>query len=158
MPVIGTSRKHYSELVKHTGNMEVNGATNYYYARVDTVGADDVVEPIGIPVIWNGAAFEVYIAQDIDAVATDSTLPDGAPCAVIVGPKEGKGLNEADITLVAGGTEVTTLFRGEASIANEGMDWGTADANAQTAFKLQIEKQGIAVITAGDSVDPTYIS
>ena len=40
MPVIGNSRKHYSELVKQTSKIEYEGAGNYHYARVSvgTIG------------------------------------------------------------------------------------------------------------------------
>ena len=167
MPVIGNSRKHYSELVKQTSKIEYEGAGNYHYARVSvgTIGggADVDVDPVGTPVIWDDAQ-GLFVEYDgsitvATAAGQTSSLPDGSPVAFIVGPKEGKGLNEEDLTLTVAGTEATVIFRGEAICANKGITWNAgADAAEQAAFLLQIEKQGIAMIANSDVVDPTFVS
>lgn len=166
MPVIGNSRKQYSEFVKQTGHMETDGAGNFYFARTDVQsiggGADETVEPIGIPVIWNNTdgQFEQYdgTITVAAALANDSVLPDGAVCGFIVGPAAGKGLNEEDVVLTAAGTEVTVLFRGDAFIVDKGITWHAgADAGEQALFLKQIEKQDIAVQVNADEVDPYFV-
>ena len=74
MPVIETSRKGLSEVVKGLGLFTNSAGTNYSYAVVDVKGAA-AVDPIGTMLVWDGtSAFEPYLAQDISA-ATASVFP-----------------------------------------------------------------------------------
>lgn len=156
MPILDTSRKHESELVKAFNKMGHEQGVVYSFASVPVKGST-TIEPIGTPLVWNDidSAFEVYVAQDISAVAGTPALPNGAPICVTVGTKEGKGVNRADVTLSSTATEMTVMFRSGAVVA-DGIEFGAAAAPAIAAFRLQLEKQGIAVIDAATAVNPSF--
>lgn len=157
MPLLETSRKQQSELIAALSKIGHEGAINYHYARV-TVKGTDLIEPIGIPVIWNNtiSAYEVYVAQDIAAVAGTPSLPNGAPIALVVGAAEYVGSNKADVQLVVGGVELNVLFRGEGAVKEAGITWGAAAAPAQAAFRLQLEKQNLAVVANSTVAIPAF--
>ena len=179
MPVNDTQRKYVSDVVKGLntfGNqnaMEFNVAsislTNANAAGVGTIPTADV-EPVAVPVIFDSANDQWVIFNDADAdiaaaiTADDSTLPNKAPVALVVGNKFGLGFNPEDVTLDADGEPVTVLFRGanNAGVVRAGIDYAaggvtTSPAN-QTAFEEQLEKQGIMVIDSAEVVTPTYTS
>lgn len=156
MPTIANGRRHLSELIKAKAKFDNEGFVNYNYASVPVEGSSDV-DPIGTPLVWVDAnsAFEVYVAQDIAAVV-NSPLPDGSPICLSVGAKEGVGFNKTAITLSATAETMTAIFRGPAGYSEEGMDWGGAGAPAQAAFKLQLEKQGVASVATAAIADPSF--
>ena len=156
---IAEGRKYLSEVLAGQGAFEHEQGIDYYFARVGVVaGSATPVEPIGQVLVWNGTNFELYVDQDISAIATDSTLPDGAPVCVSVGAKEGLGFNKEDVTLDTAPVELTVVFRGPAGILSNGLEWdGGSGAPEQAAFSLQMEKQGVAVDTTADQVVPTYL-
>lgn len=158
MPTSFTSRKHLSETVAAVSNFGTEQGVNYTYAKVPVKGSGDI-EPIGTPVVWNNAtsAYEVYVAQDIAAVAGTPALPNGAPIGVTVGTYESVGTNYADVTLSSTATEMYVLFRGEAAVKDAGIEWGTATAGDQAEFKLQLEKQGIAVVSQNTLAAPAFV-
>jgi hypothetical protein len=157
MPVIYEERKVVSELVKAIADFENIGAVDYNFSRVGCIGST-TIEAIGVPMVWDSvnSAFEVYVAQSIPT--TDSLLPDGAPVCLVVGQREGYGVNTADVTLSATAQELTVLFRGKASIVNEGITWGAVTAPNQALFLTALEKQLIAVTTSATSANPAYVS
>lgn len=86
----------------------------------------------------------------------DSPLPNGANICVSVGAFEGVGFNETDTTLSATSVEMHVMFRGIGAVADAGFVWGSIAEVDQNEFYVQLEKQGLAIVTAGTTVDPTY--
>lgn len=159
MPTNATQRAYLSDLIAGTSTYEDDTKTNFHYASVNT-GGTATIPCIGVPLIWVNAnsQFEVYVAQDIAAAITagGSPLPDGSVVAVMVGNNFGLGFNKADIDLSAGDVNTTVLYRGDATIKNDGMVWGTAAAPAQAAFLAQLEAQRITTIASATEVTPSY--
>ena len=168
MPTLDTSRKMVSDYVG--GFTDVHG-TQFSCARVTVKhGSTIVVDPIGLPVMWDGTDFRIFKnTDDIAAVATDSTLPDGSPIGIIVGSRAGFGENVDNVSVGTGGTEFTVMYRGPASAKTDKIDFNaydvdgvaavtTADAGEIAEFKAQLEKQGIAGIANATVVTPTYVS
>lgn len=147
MPYINEGLKQYSEVVKATSKIEYEGAGDYHFARVEVTGSATDLDILGTAVVFNGTEFEPYVAQDLGAVAT-STLPNGAPVAIVVGDKMGKGINKTKVTLSGTPVEYTVIFRGPAIVT------GTYNA----AFSAALEAQGLAVQAAAESVAPTFVS
>lgn len=87
----------------------------------------------------------------------DSPLPDGAHIAVICGPAEGRGFNYADTTLSSTAVNMTVIYRGPAALSKSGFEWGSTVAADQAEFYSALERQGIALVTAGTTVDPTFV-
>jgi len=139
MPLLSTERKSYTDVVKGTSDFENEAAVDYHFARVNCKGNTSIV-PMGIPMVWVDAnsAFEVFVAQNIPTVESD--LPNGAPVCVVVGQKEGKGVNKADVTLTSVAQELTVLYRGAAAVAvgadgsGDGVDFGTASSAKKSYF------------------------
>ena len=160
MPVNATGRKILSDLVKAMDDLSSKTAVQFNTATI-TVGGTGSIDNIGIPVIWvdGNSRFEVYVAQNIaTAIATgNSPLKDGSVIAMVVGSALGTGLNKAD-TDISTDTEVTALFRGDAAIVDEGIDWGSANGTAQGLFLDQLELQRITTIDNAEVVSPTYTS
>ena len=157
MPTSFVSRKHLSELEAAKSRIGTEGAINYHYALVDVKGST-TIEPIGTPVVWNNTdAFTPYIAQDVTALTTDSTLPNEAPVAVTVGTYEYVGANEADVTLTTTATKMWVMFRGPAGVKEEGIEWNAgSNAAAQAAFRVLMEKAGVAVVASASLAAPTF--
>ena len=158
MPTLDTSRKHVSEVVATVSKTGTEGAINYHYALVDVKGST-TIEPIGTPLVFDDTdAFVVYsAAADITGLTNDSTLPDGSPIAVTVGTYEGVGANFDDVTLTSTATKMWVIYRGEGGVKDAGIVWGSANAASQTAYKLQLEKQRLAVVEAQTQADPSFI-
>lgn len=137
------------------------------FATVTLKGADQVIDPIGFPVIWDDTdAWEFYKeASSISTLTTESDLPDGSVVGIVVGAVEGFGHNERDVTVPAAGVKVTIMYR-EGVIADNidfsltevdgSVDGAPALAAKQAAFKKQLEKQDIVVKNVADSADPSY--
>jgi hypothetical protein len=87
----------------------------------------------------------------------DSPLPNKAVICVTCGSKEGAGVNSADTTLSSTATEMTVVFRGEAALAKSGFEWGSIATADQNEFYAQLEKQGIALVDSGTTVDPAFV-
>lgn len=155
MPVIETSRKCLSEVVKGLGLFTNSAGTNYSYAVVDVKGAA-AVDPIGTMVVWDGtSAFEPYLAQDISAAGA-SALPNGAKVAVTVGtPEAGVGTNRADITLTTTAQKMIVLYR-HAEIDKGGLEEGSITAPNLAEFYTELEAQGVAVYDPATNVIPSY--
>lgn len=148
MPLVGSSRKHVSELIKGYEQFEKEAGTNFNFARVTVYAASNTdVDPIGAPIIWDATndRFELLANGDtIPAEATD--LPGDFPVCVSVGAKEGIGFNREDVTILTTGTELTVLFRGQAAINRSAIDYPVGVlAATQGVFENQLEKQFIAV-------------
>lgn len=160
MPVNATQRKVISDLVKGVMSYEEDTKTNFNYDSV-IVGGTLTIGSIGVPVIWvNGnSRFEVFIAQDIAAAITTggSPLASGAVIGLLVGDQFGSGFNKADIDLSAGDTTMTILYRGDATVVDVGIDWGTAASPAQVLFRDQLEAQRVTFNDNATVVNPTYL-
>jgi hypothetical protein len=161
MPVNATGRKYLTDLLKGVSTFHEDTAIRFNYATVTLGGAATDVDPIGTPVIWvdGNSQFEVYVAQDIDAAITTggSPLPDGSVIALTVGDEFGVGFNKHDLDLTTDPL-ATVLFRGDAGIVNEGIEWGLAAAPAQALFLAQLENQRITTVPNGEVVTPAYTS
>lgn len=151
---------------------DVHG-TEYCFATVTVENASDVeIDPIGQPVIWNitDDVFNFYTnASDISAVNEDSSLPGGAPIAIVVGSNMGVGVNSDYQTVGTGGTELYVVYRGPGAVKQDHIDWSVLDTDGdasvtpaagavQTAFLAQLQAQGLALIESADVVTPTYVS
>ena len=159
MPINSTGRKIISDLIKGVMTYEEDTATNFNYETIAVGGGAGNIEPIGIPVIWDNAdtRFEVFVAQDIPTVkgTGGSPLPGGSVIALLVGDALGKGNNQADID-ISSDVKATALYRGDATIVNEGIDWGAASAPQQAAFLAELELNRITTIANAEVVTPTY--
>lgn len=156
MPQGFTERNKLSDVVAAMSKIGHEGAINYHYALVDVKGSGDV-NPLGLPVVWNGTdAFEVYLAQDISATGA-SSLPNEAPVGVTVGSYEGVGANFEDTTLSATATKMWVAFRGEGAVKNAGIQWGAATSGDQDEFRVQLEKQGLAVVYPVAAANPSFV-
>lgn len=157
MPVIETSRKQLSEVVKGLGLFTNSSGTNYSYAVVDVKGST-TIDPIGTLVVWDGTdAFEPYLAQDIAATAA-SALPNGSKVAVTVGTLlSGVGTNKADIGLTATATKVIVVYR-HAELDKGGLEEGAITAPNLVEFYTELEAQGVAVYDAATNVIPSYVT
>lgn len=87
----------------------------------------------------------------------DSTLPNKAHICVTCGAKEGVGFNQADTTLSSTAVKMAVVFRGEGALAEDGFEWGSIAAADQNEFYAQLEKQGLALVESGTTVDPTFV-
>lgn len=160
MPLNGEARKYLSDLVKGVSTFAEDTGIRFNYDTV-TVEGTGSVDNIGIPVIWDNVAgsFEVFVAQDIPTVISTggSPLPDGSVIALTVGNGLGLGLNPSD-TDISSGALMTVMYRGDAGIVNEGIEWGTAAAPDQAAFLAQLEEQRITTVANAQVVTPAYTS
>lgn len=160
MPINATQRGFISNLVAGVSSYEEDTKTNFNLETI-LVGGTAAIGAIGIPVIYNAdtEVFNVYVAQSIAGAITagGSPLPDGSVIGVLVGDRFGFGFDKQDVTLTADGVPMTVLYRGDATILNSGMVWGTADAAAQAAFLAQLEQQRITTIETATEVTPTYL-
>lgn len=156
MPLLFEERKTYTDVVKGVSDFETEAGVDYHFARADCEGAA-AVEPMGIPMVWVAAnsAFEPYLAQTIPT--TDSSLPDGSQVCIVVGQKEGKGVNKADVTLNGTSQDLTVLYRGQAAVVTEGITWGAVSAPNKALFVTALEKQGITVISAAELAAPSFV-
>jgi hypothetical protein len=148
MPIVNEGLTQYSQIVKATSKIESEGAGDFHFARVTVVGGVADIDIMGLPVVFNGANFEPYAAQDLAAVNA-STLPNQSPVAIVVGSKMGKGINKEKVTLTGSPVEYTVIYRGTAIVAN-------LPSAANAAFKVALEKQGVAVQAAAEVVNPTF--
>jgi len=159
MPINATQRPTYSDLVKGVMSFEEDTKTNFNFETV-TVGGTATIGSIGVPVVWNttNGRFEVYVAQTFGTspAVGPSSLPDGAIAGILVGDKFGYGFNKADINLADGDVPMTILYRGDATITNDGMAWGSAAAPKQAAFLTQMQAQRITTIDTATVVTPSY--
>ena len=177
--VVSTQRKFLSDVVKGANTFENANAMQFNFDGIVLTSENNVgvgviptatVEPMGIPVIYDSVtnAWVIYNTNDEDIAAAitanDSTLPDHAPIAVVVGNKFGVGFNPEDVTLdVDGGAApitVVAFFRGanNAGVVFEGIDFtaGGVTTGDQAAFRSQLEKQGIMVIDNAEVITPSF--
>lgn len=136
------------------------------FASVNLKGADQVIDPIGLPVIWDGTDSFVFYkeASDISALTTESSLPDGSLVAVVVGDKRGFGENTLDVTVPSAGVTVTVMFRDGVVVDNLDFDITEVDGSVdaapalaakQAAFKTQLEKQRVVVKSVAITAEPS---
>ena len=161
--VVSTQRGYFTDVVKGVNGFDDVNAMQYNVESV-TVTSAFTVPTLGVPVVWTGAAWEVYndangtAAIDAAIISDDSTLPNKAPIGVIVGNKFGAGFNPADVDFTAGAL-ATVFFRGanNAGVVRSGLDYTAAATSAgnQTAFEVQLEKQGIVVIDNAAVITPS---
>ena len=167
MPVNGTQRGYFTDVVKGVNTEDNNNAMQFNYGSA-TVTSAYTVPTLAIPVVWDtsGATFVVYTDATaaelaLGVTADDSPLAGKSVVALIVGNSAGAGFNPADVDFTAG-VAATVLHRGanNAGVVRDEIIYTTAATSAgnQTAFEEQLEKQGIMVIDSADVVSPTYTS
>lgn len=158
MPVNSVGRPIESDLIKGLGEYQEMSTSNVYFKTI-SVGLAGEVDNIGLPVIWDDTAgeFRLYVAQNIATAKATGTSPLAGTrvLALTVGNKFGRGYNneDTDATVAA---DFTAIFRGNASIVNEGIQWGSAAAPAQALFLKELEDQLFTVVPNADVVSPTY--
>lgn len=101
----------------------------------------------------NTATFTARKAYSQDL---SSPLPNKASVALLVGDEFGAGFNKADVTLSATAITMTALYRGDATIVNDGITWGSVAAADQAEFLAALEDQRITTIDSATSVTPSY--
>lgn len=154
MPVVETSRKHLSEVVKGLGVFTGSSGTNYSYAIVDVKGSGDI-DPIGQPLVWDGTdAFVPFVAQDIGATPA-SVLPNGAKVAISVG-ETFAGQNRADVTLSATATQLVVIYR-HAEVDKGGVYVTGIGGGDLANFYTALESQGVAVYDQATNTIPSYV-
>lgn len=157
MPTSFTSRKKLTETLAAVSTFGTQHAVNYNFALVDVKGST-TIEPIGTPVVWDDTdAFTPYVAQDVTALTTGSSLPNEAPVAITVGTYAYVGENDADVTLTTTATKMWVAYRGEAAIKEDGIEWNASSNTAnKTAFRVLMEKAGIAVVQGATLAAPAF--
>lgn len=159
-----TFRKFVSEYVAEDHS---SAAARPSFATVTLKGGDEVIDPIGLPVIWDDTDSFVFYkeASDISALTTESDLPDGSVVGIVVGDINGFGHNNEDVTVPAAGVKVTIMYRKGTVLDNidflltqtSGSVEGSPALTAkQAAFKTQLEKQDIVVKGVASAADPSY--
>lgn len=159
-----TFRKFVSEYVAEDHS---SPAARPSFATVTLKGGDEVVDPIGLPVIWDDTdAWEFFKeASDIASLATESDLPDGSVVGIVVGDVNGFGHNSENVTVTAAGVKVTIMYRKGTVLDNidfnltdveGGVDAAPALAATQAEFKTQLEKQDIVVKGVASAADPAF--
>lgn len=155
MPLVNTSRKTLSSVVAAGSGNQHKGVQDSY-ATVGVISATNaVIAPMGIPVVYVAdapAQWNVYTNQSW--ASSDSDLPNGAKIGVIVG-KRWAGDNEEDVTLDdTTATNLVVVYR-DSVVDMAGITFTGNDAT-KTAFRLQLEKQGVVVIDSATSALPKY--
>lgn len=87
---------------------------------------------------------------------TAGSLPDGSEIAILIGAKEGAGVNTTDTTIGTTAVSMPMLYRGPAAVVEDGFTWGSVAEADQDEFYAALEKKGITVITSGTTVAPTF--
>jgi len=100
----------------------------------------------------------VWMAREPYGNDVTSPLPNHASICITVGSKEGFGFNKDDVTLSGTSVKMTVLYRGEASIVTEGVEWGAIAAADKSEISARLEKQGIRVETSATAVVPSHIA
>lgn len=186
MPVNSTARNYVSDVVAGINNADNMNAMQYNFAKIQLTNANDAnnaspgtlttstLDVIGLPVISaldNGGTAKSWVVYNDNDGATElaasassavsSGLADDSVVGVVVGTTA-YGKNDADVTLDADGETVTILFRGanNAGVLQSGINYTgggvSTSANNQTAFELQLQKQGVMVIESAASDSPSY--
>lgn len=152
---VDTGRKTLSQVIAARTD-DSKTAVEWNTTQVNMVGANGaLIEPMGIPVIWNGTNWERYVAQVVaDADASD--LPNGAKVAIVVGDENGVGYNQEDVALAVAGVPVTVLYSGDAAILFSGVDATGIAAPALALFKAALAAQGVRSVQEAAVVAPTY--
>lgn len=103
----------------------------------------------------DGVVWQCRPAYSGDGV--NSPLPNGAHLCVTVGAAEGRGFNVEDTTLSSTAVDMTVLYRGPATVVEDGFTWGSIVAADQDEFYKAFERQGVSVMESGTTVDPTFV-
>ena len=112
---------------------------------------------IGSETTDNTAVWTARKAYSMDSVGT-TPLKNKSRVAVTVGSALGVGFNSSDTTLSATPANMTVLFRGDAAIAVEGIDFGAVVSADQAEFLSALEDVGITVVDNAEVVSPTFTS
>ncbi len=90
--------------------------------------------------------------------ASSTTLKNKSRIAVSVGDLFGLGFNKKDTTLSATAVNMTVIYRGDASLINEGFIWGSVAAADQAEFLAALEDFDITTETNAEVVSPVFTS
>ena len=158
--------KYLSDLLKGYDMFRDEAMVNtvFFLAQVNVDGADEAVDVIGTPAVWDDGSgrYEKYVAQDIAGIA-GTGLPVGQPKAILtVGPAIGVGVKGGYQETI--GTATTTKFQAmktplsQVAIVVEGISWDSgSDQTAQDAFVNELKVQGYTVVPTAEDADTFYI-
>ncbi len=165
MPVVSTTlrRKMLSELLKGTSTFEEATGNNYNFGRVTVYAASNTdMSTVGTVLFWNATADQWQIAGNTSTIGTEAavTLPGDPPLCIVVGPREGRGMAPETVVVGTGGTEVSVLFRGPATVVREGLEYAAQGilSAKQLEIETQLEKQGISVSSTATTVVPNFVA
>lgn len=101
-----------------------------------------------------------WVARKAYAVdgASTSPLKNKSRICVTVGSEFGVGFNKNDRVLSATPMNFTVIYRGQATLINEGFLWGTVAAEDQAEFLSALEDLNITTIDNATVVTPTFTS
>lgn len=166
--VTQTTRKFYSDYVVETRPNTLDNQCSKR-ATVKAPGADIVVDPVGFPVVFDGADSYIPLENTTDIAGTTApSISDGGLVGIVVGAATGEGHNEADVTITSAGVEMTILFA-DATIVEDAIVWGFEDVDGtagdgvtaalaakQAEFLTYLAAQRVFAKSKATVVDPTY--
>lgn len=154
------TRFNFSDLVKSTDSASTS---NFSFAlgSVRTSSGSLVAAAPGTVVIWDNALTAFRPVANNDTIpAQASTLPDGAPVAIVAGTAAGAGIMPSDVTFTTTPQSVTLLYRG-AGKTEVYADAFLYDVSVLTAtrnlIRTQLERQGVEVSNASATVVHTWV-
>lgn len=168
---VDAGRKILSQVLAAKDDLHGRTAVEFQTTAIKVKAADEVIEPMGIPVVHTASGWKVFDNAEtfvdsgtpeapVPATVTASDLLGGAKVAIIVGDNRGVGYNFEDVKLVAAGTDVTALYRGDAAILKSGIDFSSVTGGDATtliaSFDAELSKQSIMYVGEAAPVTVTY--
>jgi hypothetical protein len=124
-------------------------------------GTSDAAEPSP----WNTEvggettdATVTWIARRAYSNDLSSPLVTNASICLTVGNEFGKGFNKEGLLLTGTSQSMTVLYRGDATILESGIDWGSVAAADQAEFLTALEAQRITTADEATVVTPAFTS
>lgn len=156
-----------------TANVDRADSTAYVVGDVVKPLTQDGFEYVCVTAGTSGASEPTFVAIE-GAITKDNTvewmarqpysadqtspLPNKASICITVGAKEGVGFNKVDTTLSATAEKMTVLFRGQAGIVEQGIEFATiTEAADQAEVITALEMLDIAVHDEAEVANPSYV-
>jgi len=130
----------------------------YVATNSDTSAATEPTWPLNVGGTVVETGDQAWIARVPFSPSVLSPLPNQSTICVTVGTAEGTGFNAADVTVSATSQKLTAIYRGAASLADDGLETSGIDAADIASFKAALAKQGISFVASSTDVVSTYIS
>lgn len=158
--------KYLSDLLKGYESFRDESMVNsvFFTVQVNVDGADELVDVIGTPAVWDDTStrYEKYVDQDIGAIA-GTGLPAGMPKAILtVGTALGVGFKQPEQQTI--GNATTVKFQAmkspleKVAIVLEGISWDAgSDQGDQDAFEAELKTQGYTVVPTATDANTAYI-